>query len=56
MPTIVLLKRFRSTQKLAFFYEGAFHKNSPSVACGTFNKLEIKNLTPNRFKINLVTY
>ena len=47
---MVLLQSFYFTQKLVLFYEGAFHENSLSMACDTFCKLEIRTLTPNRFK------
>ena len=43
VSTIVLSSYF--TQKLVLSYAGAFHKNSLSMACGTFGKLKIrKNL------------
>ena len=31
-------------------YAGAFHKNSLCMACCTFNVLEVRTITPNRFK------
>ena len=31
-------------------YVGDFHKNSLSVACCTLNVLEVRTITPNRFK------
>ena len=43
--TRVLLQSFNFTQKFVLSYEGAFHKNSPSVACCTFIILEVtKNI------------
>ena len=47
--TIVLLG-FYSANKLLLSSAGAFHKNSLIVPCCIFGKLEIRNLTPNRFK------
>ena len=38
------------TQKLALYYAGAFHENSLSIACCTFNVLEVRTITPSRFK------
>ena len=37
-------------KKCALYNAGAFHENSLSVACCTFSMLEIRSLTPNRFK------
>ena len=31
-------------------YAGAFHENSPNVACSTFGVLEVRTARPNRFK------
>ena len=35
---------------LSLSYAGAFHENSISVACCTFNVLKVRTVTPNRFK------
>ena len=50
VPTIVPLYSFYFTQKFVLSYAGAFHNNSVCVACCTFNVLEVRTITPNRFK------
>ena len=47
--TIILLG-FYFANKLLLSSAGAFHKNSLIVPCCIFGKLEIRTLTPNRFK------
>ena len=48
--TIVLLENFIS-YKLVLSSASVFHKMSLIVACCMFGMLEIRTLTPNRFKI-----
>ena len=50
VSTIVLLWSFYFTEKFPLSNAGAFHKNFLSVTCCTFGMLEIRTLTPNRFK------
>ena len=38
------------TEKFALSYTVAFYKNSLSVACCAFGVLEVRTITPNRFK------
>ena len=49
-PQYSYYKPFISLKKFGLSYAGAFHKNSLSVACCTFNVLEFRTITPNRFK------
>ena len=50
VSTIAISCSFYFTQQFALFYAGAFHKNPLSMACGTFNVLEVRTITPSRFK------
>ena len=43
-------KDFISYKKFTLSNAGAFHENSLSVVCCIFGMLEIRTLTPNRFK------
>ena len=48
--TIVLLKSFCFAKKIVLSSTRAFHKIFVIYACCTFGKLEIRTLTPSRFK------
>ena len=45
-----IIKVLYFTQNFSLSSKGAFHENSLSVACCTFGMVEIRTLTPNRFK------
>ena len=50
VSTIVLLSSLYFTQYFALFFAGAFHENFVNVTCCTFGLLEVRTITPNRFK------
>ena len=50
VSTLALFQSFHFTQHLTLSSKEGFHKNTLTVTCCTFSKLEIRTLTPNRLK------
>ena len=50
VSTLALFQSFHFTQHLTLSSKEGFHKNTLTVTCCTFGKLEIRTLTPTRLK------